>query len=127
MRAPEDGPVSFTTHADLAEATATVLTDDSIDDTMLALTASEAVDLADIAAITSELTGSTIRRVVVPDDEHRASLLAQGLPEIRVDMAMGIFLASRQGQFARVETTLARLVDRPPTPLRDVLRASLAA
>jgi len=127
LRAPEDGPVSFTTHADLAEATATVLTDDSIDDTMLALTASEAVDLADIAAITSELTGSTIRRVVVPDDEHRASLLAQGLPEIRVDMAMGIFLASRQGQFARVETTLARLVDRPPTPLRDVLRASLAA
>ncbi len=91
-----------------------------------ALTASAAVDLADIAAITSELTGRTIRRVVVSDDEHRAGLLAQGLPEIRVDMAMGIFLASRQGQFARVEPTLARLVDRPPTPMRDVLRASLA-
>jgi len=87
--------------------------------------AAEAVDLADIAAITSKLADRPIRRVVVGDDEHRAGLVAQGLPEVRVDMAMGIFQASRLGQFARVDTALARLVNRPPTPLRDVLRASL--
>jgi len=127
LRGPEDGAISFTTHADLAEATAVALTDDGLDDETLALTAAEAVDLSDIAAITSKLAGRPIRRVVVSDDEHRASLVAQGLPAVRVNMAMGLFQASRLGQFARVDTTLARLVNRPPTPLEDVLRASLPA
>lgn len=127
LRAPQDGPVSFTTHADLAEATAAVLTDDSVDDTVLALTSAEAVDLADIAAIMSELTGRSIRRVVVPDDEHRAGLIGKGLPEIRVDMSLGMILASRQGRFSRVEPTLERLIGRPPTSMRDVLRAAVPA
>lgn len=127
LRGPEDGAISFTTHADLAEATAVALTDDGLDDETLALTAAEAVDLADIAAIASKLAGRPIRRVVVSDDEHRAGLVAQGLPEVRVNMAMGLIQASRLGQFARVDTTLERLVNRPPTPVRDVLRTSLPA
>ncbi len=125
LRAPADGPVSFTTHADLAEATAALLTDEGVEDEILALTASEAVDLADIAALTTELTGRTIRRVVVPDDEYRAGLVARGLPELGVTMAMAFPLASRRGEFARVEPTLARLIGRRPTSMRDVLRASL--
>lgn len=43
-----------------------------------------------------------------------------------VDISIGLLLASRQGDFARVDPTLGNLVDRPPEPLRDVLRASLA-
>lgn len=127
LRGPQDGPISFTTHADLAEATAIALTDDGLGDEVLALTAAEAVDLADIAAITAELTGRPVRRVLVSDDEHRAGLVAQGLPDVRVDMAMGIFQASRLGQFARVDPTLERLVNRPPIPLRDVLHTALTA
>ncbi|GAC1359306.1 MAG: hypothetical protein NVSMB38_42910 [Ktedonobacteraceae bacterium] len=41
-------------------------------------------------------------------------------------MLLGIFHASRQGEFNRVEPTLARLIDRPPTPLRDVLKAAIS-
>lgn len=40
-------------------------------------------------------------------------------------MSMGLLLASRKGEFARVDPTLSELVGRPPTPLREVLRASL--
>lgn len=127
LRAPEDGPISFTTHADLAEGAAVALTHEGLDDEVLALTVVEAVDLTDIAAIASEITGRPIRRVVVSDDEHRAGLVAQGLPDVRVAMALGLFEASRLGQFARVDPTLARLLGRPPTPMRDVLRAALAA
>ena len=127
LRAPEDGPISFTTHADLAEGAAIALTGESLDDEVVALTAAEAVDLNDIAAMASELTGRSIRRVVVSDEEHRAGLVAKGLPDIRVDMSLGLFQASRLGQFARVDPTLAGLLGRPPTPMRDVLRASLAA
>ena len=42
-------------------------------------------------------------------------------------MSVGLFAASRQGDFARVDPTLARLIGRPPTPLRDVLEAAIPA
>lgn len=126
LRGPEDGAVSWTTHADLAEATAVALTDDGLDDELLALTAAEAVDLTAIATMASELAGRPIRRVVVSDDEHRAGLVAKGLPDLAIEMSLGRFQASRLGQFARVDPTLERLLDRPPTPIREVLRASLA-
>ena len=49
---PEDGPVSWTTHADLAEAAAVVLTDEGrFDGLTPPLTAAEAVDFDRVAAI----------------------------------------------------------------------------
>lgn len=107
--APEDGSVDWTTHADLAEATAALLADEGSTGTILNLTAAEAVDMAGVAEIASELTGRRIRRVTVPDDEYRASLLGQGLPEHAADMLLGIFVASRQRRFPR------RSPRRPPT------------
>ena len=47
--APEDGPVSWTDHADLAEAAAIALTEDGVDGPTPPLTGSEAVDLAGLA------------------------------------------------------------------------------
>lgn len=126
LSAPEDGPVSWTAHADLAEAATVALTEDSLDGVTPALTAAEAIDLAGIAALASELTGRPIRRVVVSDDEHRAGMVGHGVPGPVADMLLGLFAASRQGEFAPVDPTLARLIDRPPTPLRDVLKAALA-
>ena len=81
--------------------------------------------MAGIAEIASELTGRRIQRVVVSDDEYRASLLARDLPEHAADMVLGIFVASRQRRFTLIDPTLARLIGRPPTPLRDVLEAEI--
>lgn len=39
--------------------------------------------------------------------------------------APGLFAASRQREFAHVDPELARLIGRPPTPLRAVLKAAL--
>lgn len=124
---PEDGPVDWTTHADLAEAIAVALTDDSLTDTILNLTGAEAVDMAGIAEIASELTGRQIRRVVVPDDEYRSGLISQGLPEHAADMVLGIFVASRQRRFTLVDPALARLIGRSPTPLREALKSLMPA
>lgn len=126
LRAPEDGPIDWTTHADLAEAAAVALTDESLTDTVLYLTASEAIDMDGVAAIASEVTGRQIRRVVVPDAEYRAGLVDQGFPEPAADSLLGIFVASRQGAFARVDPTLARLIGRTPMSLRDVLKAAIS-
>ncbi|HYO29406.1 MAG TPA: NAD(P)H-binding protein [Thermomicrobiales bacterium] len=127
LAAPEDGPVAWTAHADLAEAAAIALTEESLDGVTPDLTGPEAIDLAGVAAIASELTGHQIRRVVVTDAEHRAALVARGIPEPAADMLLGLFAASRQGEFANVDPALGRLIGRPPTPLRDTLKAAIAS
>jgi uncharacterized protein YbjT (DUF2867 family) len=124
--APEDGPVAWTAHADLAEVTAIALSEEVFDGVTPDLTASEEIDLDGIAAIASELAQRPIRRIVVLDAQYRASLVAHGLPEESADLLLGIFRASRLGEFNWVDPTLARLIDRPPTPLRDILKAAIS-
>ena len=124
--APEDGPVSWTAHADLAEAAAIVLADEGCLDGMTPpLTGPEAFDLADLAAIASQLAGRPITRVTVTDEQYRARLVTRGVPGPQADMLTGMFAASRQGEFAAVDPTLERLLGRPPMSMRDVLAASL--
>jgi len=126
LAVPEDGPVAWTSHANLAEATAVALAEEGLDGVSPDLTASEAVDMAGVAAIAAELTGRSIQRVVVSDADYRAGLVAHGVPEPAADMLVGLFAASRQGDFAHVDPTLSRLIDRPPMPVRDVLKAAIS-
>ena len=125
--APEDGPVSWTTHADLAEATAIILANEGrFEGITPPLTSSAALDLTDLAGIASELTGRPIERVVVPDDAYRTSLVSHGVPAAAADMLVGLFAASRQGEFAAVDPTLANLLGRPPISMREVLKKKIA-
>jgi NAD(P)H dehydrogenase (quinone) len=125
LAAPADGPVAWTSHADLAELTAILLTEQPVDGVTPVLTSSEMLDLEDIAAVASELTGRPIRRVVISDEEYRDQLISYGLPEERADLLLGIFLASREGEFARTDSTLAKIIGRTPMTFRDVLKATL--
>jgi NAD(P)H dehydrogenase (quinone) len=123
---PEDDPVSWTAHADLADAAAIALTRDGrLDGITAALTGPEALDFADIATIASELTGRRITRVTVSDDEWKERLIAQGMPEQFASFALEIFAASRCGEFAAVDPALKQLLGREPTHFRDVLAATL--
>ena len=127
LSAPQDGKVAWTTHADLAEATAIILADEGrLDGITPPLTAAEAHNFADLTAIASELTGREIKRVSVTDDNYRASMLAHGAPERQVEMLLGLFAASRQGEFAAVDPALATLLGRAPTAMREVLRRKIA-
>lgn len=122
---PADGPVAWTTHADLAEAAVHALTEDVLDGITPPLTGDDAVDMAGVAAVASQLTGRPVRRVVVSDDDYRDRLRSRGLPEGLVDLLTGMFAASRQGHFATTDPTLRRLLGRPVTPLVDALKALL--
>jgi NAD(P)H dehydrogenase (quinone) len=125
--APEDGPVSWTAHADLAEVAAIALTEDGrLDGITPPLTSLEALDFTDVAAIASELTGREITRVTVPDDEWVFDLTSRGVPEERARFLLSIFLASRRGEFAAASPVMADLLGRKPTAFRDVLAATLA-
>jgi uncharacterized protein YbjT (DUF2867 family) len=123
--APADGPVSWTAHADLAEAAAIILADEGrFDGPTPPLTAPDALDLAGIAAILTEQSGRTIRRVVAEDSEWAASLVAHGVPEERAAMLLGMFRAARRGEFATATGELASLLQRPATPVRSILQAT---
>ena len=122
LTAPQDGPVNWTAPADLAEAAAVVLTQEGeLDGPTPPLAAPEAVDLTALAAIASEVHGREISRITVAEDEYRDGLVARGTPERFAEMFLGMFRASRRGDFTAGDPTLQRLIGRPPTAIRDVL------
>lgn len=126
LSVPEDGPVSWTARADLAEADAVILAGKgAMDGITLPLTAADAVTMAEIAAIASEVGGRVVRHVTVTDEEWRDARVSAGIPPFYADMLLGTFRASRRGDFAAVDPTLGELLGRPPRSLRDVLAAVL--
>ncbi|MGW3858190.1 NmrA family NAD(P)-binding protein [Micromonospora arida] len=125
--APADGPVSWTAHADLAEAAAVALTEDGVLDGVTApLTASEMLDLEAVAAILSDITGRTVERVVADDDQWRAAAIERGMPAAAADFTLGMYRAAREKEFAVTDPTLETVIGHRPTPVRTVLEAIVA-
>ncbi|MFB9689211.1 NAD(P)H-binding protein [Amycolatopsis plumensis] len=126
LAAPADGPVSWTAHADLAEAAAVILAEEGrFDGPTPPLTAPVALDLEDVAALLTEVAGRPVRRVVVADDEWVAGLAGHGVPAARAELLLGMFRAARRGEFATTGSALETLLGRPATPLRAVLAEAL--
>ncbi len=123
---PADGPVAWTTHADLAEATAAVLADEGrFEGPTPPLTASRALTFDDIAALASEVTGRRFTRSTAPEAAFRDQLVAQGVPAHYADQFLGIFAAARAGEFATADPALAELLGREPVGMREVLGEAL--
>ena len=124
---PEDGPVSWTARADLAEAAVAVLTQTGLFDGISPpLTGLQTLDFADIAKIASEILGRDIAREEVSDEEYRRVLISHGLPEVMADAFGTLYQASRAREFAVVDTTLQRLLGRSPTAMKGVLNDFLS-
>ncbi|MEU9066362.1 SDR family oxidoreductase [Streptomyces sp. NPDC048306] len=123
---PGDGPVAWTTHADLAEATAAILADEGrFEGPTPSLTASRALSFDDLAAIATEVTGRTFTRSTAPEAGFRDHLVAQGVPAHYADQVLGIFAAARAGEFAAPDPTLGTLLGREPVGMREVLGEAL--
>lgn len=126
VRTPEDGPVAWTARVDLAEADAAILAAAGQWDGITApLTAGQAVTMAELAAIASEVTGREVRHTVVGDEEWREEKIASGMPALYADMLLGTFRAARRGDFCAIGPTLETLLGRPPRTMREVLASSM--
>ncbi|MFG1869593.1 NmrA family NAD(P)-binding protein [Micromonospora arborensis] len=122
--APADGPVSWTAHADLAEAAAAALVEEgALDGITPALTAPEMLDLEAVAGVLTDVTGRTIRRVVADDEQWRADVIARGMPVAAADFTLGMYRAARRGEFAVTDPTLEALIGHRPTAVRSVIEA----
>lgn len=119
---PQDGKMSWTAHADLAAAAAQILAQEGrFEGPTPSLTASEALDFSDIAAILGDVLGRPIKRRVISDDEQVARMTALGTPPGLIAITLGMYRASRKGEFAEVDPTLAKLIGREPVRLRALL------
>lgn len=128
IRAPEDGPVSWTDRGDLAEAAAVILaTEGTLAGMTPPLTAPEAFTMTELAAIASEAMGREIKRVTLSDEGWRDEKVAEGLPLPWAEMLLGTYKAARRGDFAAIDPTLERLIGRRPKTMADVLRDVLTA
>ncbi|GGF34556.1 NmrA family NAD(P)-binding protein [Subtercola lobariae] len=126
---PADGPVSWTSRADEAEAAAIIIAAINADpalssyDGPVTLTASAAPTFAEVAEIASEATGRTVTRVVMEPDEWVAAQIAAGRPEFVARFSLGMYQAADQGYFEGTDPLLATLLGREPLTVRAELSA----
>jgi uncharacterized protein YbjT (DUF2867 family) len=124
---PADGPVAWTGHDDLAEATAAILADEGrFEGPTPSLTGPAALDFDAVAEIAAQATGRSFTRTVVPDDAFREQALAHGAPAPIADLMLSIFAAARNGEFTAADSTLAELIGREPATFRTLLEHAWA-
>lgn len=81
--------------------------------------------MADLAAIASELTGRTIKRTVVQDDQWLEEHKTKGVPAHMAEALLGMYRSARRGELSETNSTLADLIGKRPQTMRDVLAAVL--
>lgn len=124
---PADGPVAWTGHDDLADATAAILVEEGrFEGPTPPLTGAAALDFGTVAEIASRATGRSYTRTVVPDDAFHEQALAHGAPAPIADLILSIFAAARNGEFSAVDSTLAELIGREPATFGALLEHAWA-
>ncbi|MEU9283369.1 NmrA family NAD(P)-binding protein [Streptomyces sp. NPDC048275] len=124
LAVPQDGLVSWTAHEDLAEVAAVALTEEgALEGITPPLTAAHTLDFADVAEILSRITGRTIARVVMDDNEWTSTAVASGMPRPAAEFALTMFAASRNGEFNVTDPTLEATIGHPAKTVHEVLEA----
>jgi uncharacterized protein YbjT (DUF2867 family) len=117
---PVDGPVSWTTREDAAEAAARIIAGEPIDG-RVTITAPDAPTFADLAEMLSELSGRSIGFEVLGAEEWTARAVAAGQDPRMAGFVLGMFEAAADGRFAGTDPLLGELLGRPPRSVREVL------
>ena len=126
IAAPQDGKVAWTTHDDLAAIDAALLAGvEVIDGPTPPLTGSEALDLADLTRLASEITGKSISRTFISEEEMEANAQRGNAPKGAIAVMLGYYRAARAGEFETVDPTLGKILGRAPESMRVFLKANL--
>jgi NAD(P)H dehydrogenase (quinone) len=119
-----DGRVAFVARADIAAAAVVVLTEGARHDgRTYELTGPEALTLAEVAALLTEVTGRPVRYVPETVEEAYASRAHFGAPDYEVEGWVTSFTAIAAGELARVTGDVEALLGRPPLTLAALLAA----
>jgi NAD(P)H dehydrogenase (quinone) len=117
-----EGRVASATRRDLAGAVGAVVTGEDHAGSVYELSGDEAWTYHDLAAAMGEVLGREVTYQAVTPAEHLQVLQGAGVPEQFAGMAVAVDAGIRDGAFAYRNGDLARLLDRPTTPLVEGLR-----
>ncbi|RSK33097.1 SDR family oxidoreductase [Hymenobacter metallilatus] len=117
------GEVAFALRQDMGEAIANVLADSRCDNRIFTFTGSTTYSFTDVAAALSELSGKPVAYTPIEQPTFEARLQAQGLPNAVVHLLAGFLTDIKNGQESTVSPELADVLGRPPTPLKEGLKA----
>ena len=119
-----EGRTAYVTRADCAAAAAAVLTTDGHAGKAYDITSADALNVADVAALFTELSGRPVEPVYLSDEEWIATMVEHaGMPEPLARDIATFGIAARQGYLGAVSTTVAELTGREPVSVRAVLEA----
>jgi NAD(P)H dehydrogenase (quinone) len=118
-----DGRISPATRADLAAATAEVLTGDGHAGAVYELGGDRSYTMTELAAAIAEWSGKPIEYNELAVDEFRALLVRQGLPEVMAAAFADTQLGIARDEFYVDSGDLTRLIGRPTTTFEAALRA----
>ena len=111
----EDAKIASLDVNDLAEIAAIVLTSSGHEGKVYPLTGPEALNMTEVAAKLSAVTGKTIRYINVPPAEARSANLAAGMPPYAADGLYELFAERRKGKESQVSLTIQTVFGLKPT------------
>ncbi|MBF9143634.1 SDR family oxidoreductase [Hymenobacter properus] len=119
-----EGKIAFIQRTELAAATAALLTSEGHDNQEYTLTGSEAYSFHDVARELSALAGRPIVYRSSEPAPYIAQTVAAGFPDFVATFFAQWGDAAKHGMLAGTDDTVARLLGRKPTSLREYLKAA---
>ncbi|WP_150269929.1 SDR family oxidoreductase [Paenibacillus tepidiphilus] len=120
-----DGKVGWATRRDYAEAAAAVLAGEGHDNTVYELSG-EPLTQDGLAAVVSEALGQEVKVQQVDDKAYSEIMAGVGVPEAALPIVVAIQTAIREGALDQPSGDLAKLLQRPLTPLIEGVKEILA-
>ncbi|GAA0352947.1 SDR family oxidoreductase [Actinoallomurus spadix] len=121
-----DGRIGSAGRADYAAAAVAVLTGAGHENRIYELAGDVAWSLPDLAGEISRASGKEIVYRDLPPEEHRAALIAAGVPDAFADVLVDVDRGVKAGALADTPGDLKALIGRPTTPIADTVAAVLA-
>ena len=119
------GRIASAARSDFAEAAAAVMSADGQAGKVYELAGDRAYTLAELAAEISRQTGRSIKYVDLPEADFREALIKAGLPEAVASLVADSGTGASKGALFDESRDLARLINRPTTPLALSVTAAL--
>ena len=120
-----DGKVGWVTRQDCARSAAAALSSDFTGKRKLDITGPEALTMAQIARILSEVSGKPVTYAAVPSTVRKGILEQAGLPGFVADVLVNAEEAMAQGWLATAPGDVESLTGSEPPPLADFLRTAI--
>jgi len=121
----KQGRIASAARADFAEAAAAVLTQENQAGRIYELAGDESYTLGELAAEIAGQSGKFVAYQDLPESEFKTALLGAGLPDFLATLLAESDVGASKGGLFDDSRQLSALIDRPTTPLAELVRLAL--